>query len=391
MQPSGASIIHINVTDFAASVAVSRNPSLLDTPFVVAMEEASRSVVLNPSHRAWEEGIRSGMPLRFARQLLPSLKVLPFDSRSIQEADEAIVSLVQSYSPTIQCDHNGHVYLDMKGTTRLFGPVVDSAVKIRGEIREKLHLEATVAVASNKLVAKVGTRTARPAGLIQVREGDEASFLAWQDVSLLSGVGPATAKLLAVAGITTIGQIADLDDEQVLAFLGKRGLPLRDSARGLDNTPLEAGLPEKRIVSRSIKFAEPLLDLEKLHAAVVAAAEDAAMHMRASGLGCSKIHIALFYSDGKRSESSHRTKEQWVYDHEIGVVSWKVAQSAATRRVRILSCTLSLAGLSPLSPTLDLFLFDSQHRSDSLQQAVDRMRQKFGPGILTHARTLSHA
>nr|WP_319776688.1 hypothetical protein [uncultured Sphaerochaeta sp.] len=80
----------------------------------------------------------------------------------------------------------------------------------------------------------------------------------------------------------------------------------------------------------------------------------------------------MLYSDGRRSEASHRTKGQWVYDHEIALVAWKVAQLAASRRVRILSCSLSLAELSPLAPTLDLFLPDTQHRSDSLQQAVDR-------------------
>ncbi|WP_320120939.1 DNA polymerase [uncultured Sphaerochaeta sp.] len=391
MQRAGASIIHINVTDFAAAVEVAKNPSLADTPFVVALEGSARTVVLTPSHRAWEEGIRAGMPLRFAKQMVPSLQVLPWDNQSTTKADTAITSIAQEYSPSIQCDRGGHIYLDMQGTTRLFGPVVDSAVHIQGEIRKKLNLEASVAVASNKLVAKVGTRTTRPAGLIQVREGDEASFLAWQDVSLLSGVGSATARLLSVAGITTIGQIAALGDEQVMAFLGKRGLALRDAARGLDNSPLQSGLPEKRIVQRKISFAEPILEMDALKAAVVTAGEDAALSMRTAGLGAAKIHIALLYSDGRRSEASHRIKGQWVYDLEISLVAWKVAQLAASRRVRILSCTLSLGELSPLAPTLDLFLPDAQHRSDSLQQAVDRMRHKFGPGILTHGAALAHA
>lgn len=391
MRPSGASIIHINVTDFAAAVAVAKNPSLADTPFVVAMEGSARTVVLTPSRRAWEEGVRTGMPLRLAKQRIPSLQVLPWDRQSTAKADAAITTIAQAYSPSIQCDRGGHIYLDMQGTTRLFGPVVDSAVHIRGEIKEKLNLDASVAVASNKLVAKVGTRTTRPAGLIQVREGDEASFLAWQDVSLLSGVGVATARLLSVAGITTIGQIAALKDDQVLAFLGKRGLALRDAARGLDSSPLQTGLPEKRLVQRKIRFAAPILEMDALQAAVVAAGEDAALAMRSAGLGCAKIQIALLYSDGRRSEASLRTKGQWVYDHEITLVAWKVAQLAASRRVHVLSCSLSLAELSPLAPTLDLFLPDAQHRSDSLQQAVDRMRHRFGPGILTHATAIAHA
>ncbi len=170
--------------------------------------------------------------------------------------------------------------------------------------------------------------------MIQVRQGDEASFLAWQDVSLLSGVGSATARLLSVAGIKTIGQIAVLEDDQVLAFLGKRGLALRDAARGLDNSPLENGLPGKRIVQRKIRFAEPILEMDALKAAVVAAGEDAALAMRSAGLGSAKIQIALLYSDGRRSEASHRIKGQWSMTMKLPLShgrlhSWQQAAGCA--------------------------------------------------------------
>ncbi|MGH0053117.1 MAG: DNA polymerase Y family protein [Sphaerochaetaceae bacterium] len=375
MRPSGASIIHINVTDFAAAVMIAKEPMLSDTPFAIAAEGSSRTVVFSPSHRAWLEGVRTGMPLRRAQQMIPALQVLPMDSRSTAKADAAIASIAQAYSPTIQCNHNGHIYLDMQGTTRLFGPAVDSAVQIRKEIHEKLNLEASVAIASNKLVAKIGTRTTRPEGLIHIREGDEASFLAWQDVSLLTGVGAATARLLAVAGISTIGQIAALDDTQVVSLLGKRGISLRNAARGLDTTPLQAGLFEKQVIQRKIVFSEPIIEQAALQAAVVSTAEDAAMSMRAEDLGCAKIQIALLYSDGRRSEASHRIKGQWIYDHEIGFAAWKVAQMAATRRVRILACTLHLTELSPLLPLLDLFPPEVVHCQKKLQETVDRMRQ----------------
>ncbi len=388
MQPSEASIIHINVTDFAAAVTIAKNQSLSDSVFVIALEASNRSVVITPSHRAWEEGIRSGMPLRMAQRLLPSLQVLPLDSKSIAKADQAIATIVQTYSPQIQCDRNGHVYLDMHGTTRLFGPVVDSAVRIRKEIAEQLNLEASVAVASNKLVAKIGTRTTRPSGLIQVREGEEAAFLAQQDVDLLSGVGVATSRLLAVAGITQIGQIASLDDQQVLAFLGKRGLALRDAARGLDKSPLHTGLSSKRVIQRKVSFATPLLEQELLQAAVVTATEDAALSMRTESMGCSKLYIQLSYTDGKVSEATCRTKDQWAFDQELVQVAWRAAQQARNRRVRLLGFVLHLAQLSPLMKSLDLIFPEGAQNSEKLQQAVDTMRKKFGVGILTHANAL---
>jgi DNA polymerase-4 len=330
------------------------------------------------------------MPVSTAQRMLPDLEVLPPDTQSAAKADSAIASLVASYSPDIQCDKGGHVYLDMKGTDRLFGPVLDSALRIRKDIREQLGLEGAVAVASNKLVAKIGTRAIRPCGLAHIREGEEASFLAAQDVSLLSGVGPAIARLLSVAGITQIGQIAALDDNQVIAFLGRRGLALRDAARGLDTSPLQKGVMDKRYIQRKVNFAEPILNLTELKAGVFAAGEDAGLQMRLEGMSCQAVQICLFWSDGRTSEATKRTKGQWVYDFEIEDALFQAAQQAMGRRVRILAFTLKLFDLGPALKQTDLFIPEILHKQDSLQQAIDEVRRRFGPGILTHATALCH-
>jgi len=390
MHERKASIVHINITDFAAAVAIAKQPRLAGRPFAIALEGSARRVIITTSRTAWQEGIRVGMPVSTAQRMLPDLEVLPPDTQSAAKADSAIASLVASYSPDIQCDKGGHVYLDMKGTDRLFGPVLDSALQIRKDIREQLGLEGAVAVASNKLVAKIGTRAIRPCGLAHIREGEEASFLAAQDVGLLSGVGPAIARLLSVAGITQIGQIAALDDNQVIAFLGRRGLALRDAARGLDTSPLQKGALNKRYIQRKVNFAEPILNLTELKAGVFAAAEDAGLQMRLDGMSCQAVQICLFWSDGRTSEATKRTKGQWVYDFEIEDALFQAAQQAMGRRVRILAFTLKLFDLGPALKQTDLFIPEILHKQDSLQQAIDEVRRRFGPGILTHATALCH-
>lgn len=390
MHESEASIVHVNITDFAAAVAIAKQPRLATRPFAIALEGSARRVVITASRKAWEEGIRAGMPVSTAKRMLPALEVLPPDTQSAAKADSAIASLVASYSPDIQCDKGGHVYLDMKGTGRLFGPVMDSALKIRKEIREQLGLEGAVAVASNKLVAKIGTRAIRPCGLAHIREGEEASFLASQDVGLLSGVGSAIARLLEVAGITQIGQIAALDDNQIIAFLGRRGLALRDAARGLDTSSLQKVAMNKRVILRKVNFSEPILSLDELKAAVFASAEDAALQMRMESMGCQAVHIMLFWSDGRTSEATRRTKGQWVYDHEIETSLFQAAMQAMGRRVRLLAFTIKLFELGPVFGQTDLFIPDVLHKQQSLQHSIDEVRQRFGPGILTHATALCH-
>ncbi len=385
-----SSIIHINVTDFAAAVAIAKQPSLADTSFAIAKEGSARRIIINPSRRAFEEGIRAGMPVAVALRLLPSLSLVSPDALSYAKADAAITEIAQQYSPTIQCDSGGHLYLDAKGTTRLFGPPVDCAMRIRNEIHTRLGLEPAVAVAANKLVAKIGTRAIRPCGITQIREGDEAIFLSRQDVSLLPGVGPSIGRLLSVAGIREIGQIAVLDDMQVIAFLGKRGLALRNAARGLDASPLDSMILGQRKIFRRVDFAEPVNELDAFRAAVIAASEDAGLSMRKQRLGCSSVLISIAWSDGASSDALRRTKGQWILDQELISASWYASMQAMNRRVRILAFTLSLQNLSPAWKEPDLFIPEGFSREERLQAAVDATRTRFGTAILTHASAVFH-
>jgi len=71
MHESEASIVHINITDFAAAVAIAKQPRLANRPFAIALEGSARRVVITASRKAWEEGIRAGMPVSTAQRMLP--------------------------------------------------------------------------------------------------------------------------------------------------------------------------------------------------------------------------------------------------------------------------------------------------------------------------------
>jgi DNA polymerase-4 len=386
-----ASIIHINVTNFAAAVAMAKDPSLADSAFVIAKEGSTRQVVIAPSQRAMEEGIHAGMPVATAIRILPSLKTICPDATATAKAEDVMFSVASRYSPTIQHDLGGHLYIDVAGTTRLFGPPVDCAVHLRNEIQEAMGMEPAVAVASNKLVAKIGTRTIRPSGITQIRAGDESSFLAMQDIALLPGVGPSIGKLLSVAGFQDIGQFADLDDQQVVALLGKRGIALRNAARGWDTSPVDSRTLGTRNIRRRIDFSEPAFDMDAIHAAVVATSEDAGVIMRRELLACSSISCTLFWADGVSNEATYRSCNPMVLDAHIIQGSCNALQLALKRRVRIRAIVITLQGLAPARREPDLFTPPGISREERLQTAVDATRIRFGMTALTHAAAVFHA
>ena len=387
----GASVVHLNVVGFAAAVAVRQDPELTDRPFVVAGASSARAVVLDVSRRARELGLEAGMPLAMAERRVRELLVLPPDPVSCAAVNAEMERIASRYAPIVQNDSGGHLYLDLAGTRRLFGPHVDVAVRIKNEIVEAVGIEPAVGVAGNKLVAKVATRSLRPYGVAYIRAGEELDFLGTQDATILPGVGSAVARALSVVGLFSVGQIAALSDTEAFAFLGKRGLALRDAARGMDASPVAQGRLAERVIRRRLDFAEDVLDASVIHGALVAVAEDAGLELRKALLCASRARVTVSYADGVRTEAEVLSRRPLALDCELIAAASRAYAKAGERRVRVRGLSLFLTDLSPAGRELDLFIPESFLRQERLQAAVDSARRRYGPASVTRAAALAAA
>lgn len=387
---TGASVVHLNVVDFQAAVAVARDRSLAGRPLAIA-GGSGRAAVLAVSPAARAEGLSVGMPLSVAERRVPGLVVLPPDPGACARAEEGMAAIASRYAPLVQDDSGGHLFLDLAGTERLFGAAVDCAVRIRDEIRDGLSLDATAAIARNKLVAKVAARSVRPDGIACVRSGDEAGFLSPQDAALLPGVGPAIGRVLSVAGIYRIGELAALSDAEALALFGPRGRALRDAALGLDSGAVAPGGLGGRSFARVLDFEADEIDSGRIRAALVSAVEDAGLAMRQALLAAGRVRVALRYADGASSEANDRPGSPLTLDRDLVAAADRAFAAAATRRVRLRGLGLELSGLAPARREPDLFSPEGPGRQERLQAAVDAARGRYGPGSVTVACALAPA
>jgi DNA polymerase-4 len=346
------------------------------------------AIVLGLSQKARDEGLAVGMSLVAAQRLVPGLVMVPPDPAACALAESGMSRIAARWAPLVQDDSGGHLFLDLSGTERIFGPAMDCAVRIRNEISDTLGLEPAVAVAANRLVAKVAARSIRPVGVAYVRRGDEAAFLSPQDAVLLPGVGPALSHLLSVAGIHEIGQLAALSDFEAVALFGKRGLALRDAALGIDPTPVAPGCLGERVIRRRVDFAADQLDARAIRAALVATTEDAGLELRRSLLAAGRLLVAVHYADGCRAEATERGGAAWTLDDELRAAADRAFDRAATRRVRLRVLALELSALAPARREPDLFVPEGQGRMQRLQSAVDAARTRFGPAAVTRASAI---
>lgn len=369
-------ILHINAVGLMAAIEEARDAGLRARPFVVAREGAARAIVLDLSPAAHREGIRRGMMLSAAARRLPGLLVREPRPDLYRSADEALWRIAMTFSPLVERAGQGHLYVDLTGTSRLNGPPEDASQRMRLRVIEETGLNPSLALASNKTVAKVATRVFRPTGFVALLPHEEGPLVRLQPVELLPGVGPALRDRLALLDIECIGSLADLGPAEARA-IGQRGPELVNRARCLDVSPVNPEPPERRLL-RGSSCLEPDtadIDLLRLHAAWIAATLGFAM--RKEGLGARRARVRLEYSDGIGREASERSQRLLARDDEIGRLAWAALARAFDRRVRVRRIAVELMEFDSAGPELDLF-DPRESRSDRLQRALDSVHRKYG-------------
>ncbi len=375
--PEERRIVHVNVTDFMAQAEEARDPSLRGRPFVLGNPARPRAVVLGVSRAAFREGLRPGMNLALAAKTLKGMAVLAPDPDLYRAADEEISRIVRSYTPLAEEVAGGHCFLDLRGTRLLFGRAEDCANRIRLAVAERTGLRASVALATNKLVSKVGSRVVKPYGFAAVRPGEERSFLGPQDMAILPGVGDRLRERFALLRIDTVGEFADFSDEEA-GLIGPRGLQLRDRARGIDSRGLDLGPLEARSLALSFAFESDTNDAAEITARLAAMACELGLGLRGEDLAAGAVALTATYTDGMRVTSRTRLPAAAFLDLDLAAAAAGLLRRVLERRVRIRSLRLEYLDLRRAGTQLDLFLPAEEERRGAVQRAVDGMRRKYG-------------
>ena len=386
------SVVHLNVVDFAASVERVVERRLAGRPLIVAHPGAPRARVLDMSEEAFQAGIRKRMPLEQARKVCREAKVLPPRPDLYQRAMTALFRLGGRYSPLVESGQDdGHLFLDLTGTRRLWGPAQDAAWRLRKEARDSFRLDPIWSVAPNKLVAKAASRIVKPDGELIVNHGDEESLLRPLPIHLLPGLEQPDLTLFRELNITRVGQAAEWTPVQLEAVFGRRGLDLNRWVRGIDDSPvLPPGKRPPRI-EMDHEFADDTNQSEEVEAALYRLVELAGARLRLKHQAARRTAVCLDYSDGVRIIRQRTDRIGTAIDRSLFALAKEALYLAWLRRVRIRKLKLICDLLVPPPRQLELFPEeDSQTRkANSLQAALDKIRDSYGTSAIRTGRSLA--
>jgi DNA polymerase-4 len=375
-------ILHCDLDAFYASVEQILDPALAGKPVIVGGDPRQRrGVVAAASYEARAFGVHSAMPIAAAVRLCPhGVYVRPhFDVYG--KYSQQVFDVYHHYTPLVEPLSLDEAFLDLAGTERAFGPIRDTALRIRDEVKGLTGLDLSVGIGTSKIVAKIASDLEKPRGFVEVLPGQEAAFLAPLPLRRLPGLGPSTEERLRSLKLETIGDLAGLRMEDLLRTFGKHGFQLWEFAHGIDSRPVvPPGDPKS--ISRETTFDHDLDGPAELESALRDLARHAAKSMRDSGLHCRTVNLKLRYANFETISRSHTLgRPSSVEDELVEAVVELLRQSwDRARKVRLLG-----AGFSNFSPaSQQLTLFDGPpSKQEAITASLDKIRDRYGWKALT--------
>ena len=289
-------IVHLDLDAFYASVETLENPELTDRPIVVGGSPESRGVVAAASYAAREYGIHSAMPMYQAVRLCPEAVVLPPRFHLYREYSSRVMAILRGTTPVVEQISIDEAYLDLTALAARWNDAVAMARSLQKEVKGDVGLSASLGVASNKLVAKVASDHGKPGGLTVVCPGEEAPFLNPLPVRVIWGIGPVTAEKLTQIGVTTVGDLAQLSERELLTHFGDQGAALGRRALGLDRRPVVTERTRKS-ASRETTFSRDIRDMEALKRPLWRLSQGVSERLERAGAVAGTIAIKLRYDD----------------------------------------------------------------------------------------------
>lgn len=388
-------VIHLNVADFAVAVERLQDASLRGWPVIVAPQGAARARVFDMSEEAFQAGVRKHMPLTQALRLCRQAKVAAPRPHCYERAMAALLQRAAPFSPLVEAEEDsGHLFLDLTGTGRLFGPPQDVAQRLRRTVRGELGLDPIWGLAGNKLVAKVATRVVKPRGEHIVAPGEEESFLRPLPLFLLPGLEREDLLTLGDYHLRRVHQALAWDREHLAVVFGTRAGQVRGILRGQDDSPVLPLGHKPPVLRLDQELGEDSNQVPEVEALLWRLVERAGAALRGQGRVARRLVLCLDYSDGARVFRQRAHQPGTANDFVLFDLARACLASAWARRVRLRHLRLSFARLSfpPAQMELPFAGEDAAPaRGEALLAALDAIRGRHGTDKIRIGRGLEAA
>jgi DNA polymerase-4 len=381
------------IPSFEITLARAQNSALRNRPVAIAPVHTPRALMQEVSSEASADGLQPGMSVELGRAMCPALHIVPPDTSRVQAAHRELEQRVFSCAPAWESIRPGSLFLDFTGTTRLFGPPIDTAARLGRELTRQQGWNSMIGLAGSKLVSQLAAVTLkRPPQVLWIHPGSEPPFLAPLPTMWLPGLSRTSTSLvlqrLEDLNLRTLGAIASFSLAQLQAVFGTSAALLRNWALGIDPSPVHPPAAQpmiERILSLDPDEVDDPLLLGRLYGLL----EVLCTTLRQQQRVCQRVRLSIRHSDHVERAAQERLPHGTCWEADLQPVLNRLFYRCLRRRVRLTRLTLQVDRLE--SPVEQLSLFNEPPSvppaSRRLSMALDAIRTKFGEHSLRWGKT----
>ncbi|MFC9131840.1 hypothetical protein ACFT4A_34095 [Streptomyces sp. NPDC057099] len=311
-----------------------------------------------------------------------------------EETYRQVLDQLAGLSPVVQALPPSAALVELKGALRYHGTDARHLGEVL-RVRTLSRLGVDVRVGIGPTVTVAATASAQitgPGGVLAVDLDQVTSWVGPLPVDALYGIGPRQAAALRDYGIHTVGMLATVQPATVQRLLGGRaGRLAADRARGIDPRPVT---PRTLPASATTRCAFPRHTLDGT--AVRAALLDLLVHLgqllRGRGQAARALRLTLHFAGGTTWETSCRLPEASAHDEDLRTLAYRLMDTAGLQRGRLTALALKGEDLVDADQVAQQISLDTAREARLVAEAVsDRVRDKFGPGVIGPATTFRRA
>ncbi len=385
-------ILHCDLNNFFASVSLLFNPTLMDMPVAVCGDTENRhGIVLAKNEIAKRFNVKTAEPIFEAKRKCAELVILPPIYDSYEEYSKKAQEIYARYTDMIEPFGIDECWLDVTGSTLLFGSGEEIADKIRQDIKRELGLTISVGVSFNKVFAKLGSDLKKPDAVTVITKENFKDKLWGLPISDLLFVGKNTASKLNSIGIRTIGDITLCDDQTLKRLLGKNGIDIKRYALGEDNSPVVPVTSESKpkSVGKSITCGKDFTENSQVWRVFLEFTESISDTLRRYDLYASGVQVHIrtsslavreFSRTFKSTTNSALTLAKRGY--ELFCENYNFAEPLRSVGIRAIGLKFQKAAVQQ-----DIFgESESEDQNEKVEDSIYKVRKKFGDSSIKRGR-----
>jgi DNA polymerase IV len=374
MSAESRTILHLDMDAFFASVEQRDNPNLKGKPVLIG-HDGPRGVVAAASYEARPFGCHSAQPMAVARRLCPQAIILPVRGERYHEASQQMFSILEEFSPVIEPLSIDEAFLDLTGTERLLGPAESLAERLRGRIMHDLQITASVGLAPNKFLAKLGSDMHKPDGLTIIGPEDIDRILPPLPVSKIWGIGKVTAAKLGRYGIRSIGDLRQRPLDWLHELFGADAEWFYNLARGIDHRPVVPDR-EAKSIGHEQTFEVDVADADEIRRVLLDQTEQVCRRLRKQGLAARGVSLKIRFGQFQTINRSVTLADPTDSTAELWQAARAIFDKWPFQPVRLIGMTAER--LSDGGEQLTLFADPRREMQKKLDAVADRINEKFG-------------